>query len=73
MRWSDIAAIGRARVMNLTILMPVIGYLIIFNDDLISYLRLSGLFTECHQDSAACQQIAAGSVVSSSAETRCRR
>ncbi|WP_438461983.1 hypothetical protein [Marinomonas sp. PE14-40] len=40
-KWDTLRIIGKSKVANLTILMPFIGYLILFNQELVNYLELS--------------------------------
>lgn len=47
MTWKAISKIGRSKIMSLTILVPVIGYMILFNASLVSHFELSNeLFNE---------------------------
>jgi hypothetical protein len=39
-KWSDLRAIGNSNASKLTVLFPIVGYLIIFNDDLVQHLNL---------------------------------
>lgn len=40
LHWDRLGRLGRSRIMSLTILMPVIGYMILFNENVFSYLSL---------------------------------
>ena len=41
LRWTTLRSIGNLRVVQLTILVPVIGYFILFNDELVQNLEFS--------------------------------
>ena len=41
LRWGVLRSIGNSATVKLTILIPVIGYLILFNDTLVGYLNLA--------------------------------
>jgi hypothetical protein len=38
--WTDLRSIGNSNASKLTVLFPIVGYLIIFNDDLVQHLNL---------------------------------
>jgi hypothetical protein len=38
--WSTLRTIGQSRVLSLTILVPFVGYLILFNEHVLSLLTL---------------------------------
>ncbi len=40
-KWDGLRRIGQSKLMNLTILVPLLGYLILFNEQLIEYFELS--------------------------------
>jgi hypothetical protein len=40
-RWDELRTIGNSRLVKLTIIVPLIGYMILFNDQLVKYLELS--------------------------------
>ena len=40
-RWSKLRSIGNSQAAKLTILIPLVGYMIIFNETIASYLQLS--------------------------------
>lgn len=40
-KWDTLRIIGKSRLISLTILVPFIGYLILFNNELVSYFELS--------------------------------
>ena len=39
--WDELRTLGQSRAVKLTILMPLIGYMIISNEQLIGYFELS--------------------------------
>src|SRR5262245_23714640 len=39
--WDKLRTLGNARLVKLTVLVPLIGYMILFNDQLLRYLELS--------------------------------
>lgn len=43
-KWDRLRATGNSRLVRLTILVPVFGYLILFNDTIIRYLELSNIY-----------------------------
>lgn len=44
--WRSIRTVGNSRMLKLTILVPFIGYLLIFNNNIVSYLEIYKLFDE---------------------------
>jgi hypothetical protein len=40
-KWDELRRLGNSRLVKLTILVPLIGYMILFNDELLKYLELS--------------------------------
>jgi hypothetical protein len=64
--WEVIRTIGRSKIMTLTILIPFLGYMIIFNEHLIHLFELSdGLFSSSTTSSSTNQN-----VVSEDSKTR---
>jgi hypothetical protein len=41
-RWDELRTLGNSRLVRLTVLIPIIGYMILFNDKLTEYLEFSG-------------------------------
>jgi hypothetical protein len=40
-KWSSIRILGNSRIVKFTVLVPIIGYLLLFNDFLLQYFKLS--------------------------------
>jgi hypothetical protein len=40
-RWSNLRAIGNSSAVKMTIFIPLIGYMVIFNEKILSYIQLS--------------------------------
>ncbi|MGH1477396.1 MAG: hypothetical protein ACRBM6_01480 [Geminicoccales bacterium] len=42
--WADIHSVGNSNLAKSTILMPIVGYMIVFNENLVEYFYLSEIF-----------------------------
>jgi hypothetical protein len=41
-KWAALRALGQSRIVSLTILAPFIGYIVLFNQNVVDFLKLSG-------------------------------
>ncbi len=65
--WANVTKIGRSKIVSLTILVPIFGYLILFNEHLINLFEISGqIFSEVIESSDK----PSSSSVSSESKTR---
>lgn len=51
--WETLRRVGQSRVVSFTVLMPFVGYMILLNDHLVDYLKLSSVLVPADSTSLA--------------------